>query len=208
MQSETPLERFRRRCGVTRWFFWKHHRKTPFWRGYWQGRNVGYKNGYSVGRRGGYKSGYAAGRSSGYRSGYTNGSAAQKRILSRKISSSYSRGYSIGKSHGYKRGYKYGRSAGYRTGNAAGYKRGYSVGYGNGRCRYFRVLKTWLSGYPKSTGRRRYSRLSDAQNQCNKLKDCGGVTYYHSRYELRRGTTLKLSTLKPWQSFTYVKRCN
>ena len=57
MQSETPLERFRRRCGVRSVWFWGHHRKTPFWKGYWKGRNVGYKNGLSVGRRGGYKSG-------------------------------------------------------------------------------------------------------------------------------------------------------
>ena len=47
------------------------------------------------------------------------------------------------------------------------------------------------------------------QNLCNKTKDCGGITWNKSgrywRYELRRGTTLKLS---PSKEVSYLKRCN
>merc|ERR1712151_162160 len=44
VQSQTPQERFRRWCGNSL-IFWRRHKKTAFWRGYWKGRGVGYTRG-------------------------------------------------------------------------------------------------------------------------------------------------------------------
>ena len=170
VQSAVPRDRERRFFSALRRLgcFRPRTRQTPFMRGYWKGRSVGYKRGLSVGQSRGYKSGFAAGKSRGYAAG----TAAEKQKLSGKIWSVYSRGYALGKRHGYSRGYKYGKSVGYRSGYSNGYKvgkrtgyrSGHSVGYRKGRlmrgrrCSYTRGLwRRYLSGYPKSLGRKQYT---------------------------------------------------
>jgi len=186
-------------------------------RGYRNGRNVGYKAGYKkgsygkavavaasykAGRARGYKygraSGYRAGRTGGYKSGYKTGRVG-----------GYRSGYRAGKARGYKLGrvlgLRLGKTIGIKIGDAAGYKRGYSVGHAHGSCKYLRSPGVYLAGYPKSTGKRRYTSLSSAQVLCSKTKDCGGVTFNTGRYELRAGKTFMLS---PSKEVSYLKQCN
>merc|ERR1712156_121966 len=58
-------------------------------------------------------------------------------------------------------------------------------------CNYLSREQTWLSGAPPSTGKLRFEYLSDAKTECNKHSDCGGISYYFGKYELRAGRSFQ-----------------
>merc|ERR1719326_1652329 len=62
----------------------------------------------------------------------------------------------------------------------------------------------YLSGY--SEGVLKYSKLEQAQSECLKQSDCGGITYepYSSMYTLRRGGVLKKS---PRKEISWIHSC-